>query len=315
MDKKQSNSAARDGKVVEEVEVRGHIIDSLILPKILDVITAGGGAFRIKNITIGQGRNDGSYALLEVRADQPAVLAEILGQIADHGAVSTHLRCSFAGSGHRRRISRGFYSTTNQRTEIRLDGQWIGVADQEMDCGIVVDRDAPSGRQRQGALHSDDRCAPRNADRRRPCRRARVSGRAEDGAAGVRVHEQRRLDREAQGSGDPANCPGDVSHEAERREDAVGRRAGDRAHRQRRARLRTDPRRLRPSTVRRQRPGDARHRAGAVRHQPGRAPGSRRSGRGRARAPPAGDQPHPPRRRHPPGGRKRRAEAGSCTNA
>ena len=33
----------------------------------------------------------------------------------------------------------GFYSTTNQRTEVRLGGHWIAVADQEMDCGIVVD--------------------------------------------------------------------------------------------------------------------------------------------------------------------------------
>ena len=36
----------------------------------------------------------------------------------------------------------GFYSTTNQRTEVRLGGQWIEVADQEMDCGIVVDANA-----------------------------------------------------------------------------------------------------------------------------------------------------------------------------
>jgi lysine-ketoglutarate reductase/saccharopine dehydrogenase-like protein (TIGR00300 family) len=32
-----------------------------------------------------------------------------------------------------------FYSTTNQRTEIRLDGKWTEIADQEMDCGIVVE--------------------------------------------------------------------------------------------------------------------------------------------------------------------------------
>ena len=38
----------------EDVEVRGHIIDSLILPKILDCITAAGGAFRIKDIAIGR---------------------------------------------------------------------------------------------------------------------------------------------------------------------------------------------------------------------------------------------------------------------
>ena len=28
---------------VEQVEIAGHIIDSLILPKVLDTITAGGG--------------------------------------------------------------------------------------------------------------------------------------------------------------------------------------------------------------------------------------------------------------------------------
>jgi lysine-ketoglutarate reductase/saccharopine dehydrogenase-like protein (TIGR00300 family) len=33
----------------------------------------------------------------------------------------------------------GFYSTTNQRTEVRVNGAWLDVQDQEMDCGIVVD--------------------------------------------------------------------------------------------------------------------------------------------------------------------------------
>jgi sigma-B regulation protein RsbU (phosphoserine phosphatase) len=40
-------AAADTAECVEEVEVRGHIIDSLILPKILDGICAGGGSFRI----------------------------------------------------------------------------------------------------------------------------------------------------------------------------------------------------------------------------------------------------------------------------
>ncbi len=39
-----------------------------------------------------------------------------------------------------------FYSTTNQRTEIRLGGHWIEVAEQEMDCGVVVDRQAKTAR-------------------------------------------------------------------------------------------------------------------------------------------------------------------------
>jgi lysine-ketoglutarate reductase/saccharopine dehydrogenase-like protein (TIGR00300 family) len=130
---------------VEEVEVRGHIIDSLILPKILDVITAGGGAFQIKNIVIGQGRTDASQALLEVRAPTAETLSQILAQIADHGAVPTSLHdARLEPADIDGAFPEGFYSTTNQRTEVRLNNHWIDVADQEMDCGVVIKTDQSS---------------------------------------------------------------------------------------------------------------------------------------------------------------------------
>src|SRR5262249_24191751 len=40
----------------------------------------------------------------------------------------------------------GFYSTTNYRTQIRVNGEWIDVEDQEMDCGILVDQEGTSAR-------------------------------------------------------------------------------------------------------------------------------------------------------------------------
>tara|TARA_B100000945_G_scaffold144147_1_gene115410 strand:- start:56 stop:388 length:333 start_codon:yes stop_codon:yes gene_type:complete len=46
------------------------VIDSLILPKVLDVITNAGCLFHIKNISIGQDRSDPSYAVIDVRANQ-----------------------------------------------------------------------------------------------------------------------------------------------------------------------------------------------------------------------------------------------------
>ena len=121
------------------VEVAGHIIDSLILPKVLDTITAAGGSFVIKSIEIGQGRADASRALIEVQASGREPLSQILAQIADHGAVPTEAAdatlqlADISGA-----LPEGFYSTTNQRTEVRIDGQWHAVANQEMDCGVVV---------------------------------------------------------------------------------------------------------------------------------------------------------------------------------
>src|SRR5207248_10899367 len=40
----------------------------------------------------------------------------------------------------------GFYSTTSFRTQVRLNGEWIEVEDQEMDCGILVDADGTAAR-------------------------------------------------------------------------------------------------------------------------------------------------------------------------
>ena len=54
---------------VEEIEVRGHIIDSLLLPKILDRILQMGGSFEIRQCTIGPRRVDPSYARIAVGAD------------------------------------------------------------------------------------------------------------------------------------------------------------------------------------------------------------------------------------------------------
>src|SRR4051812_45040758 len=126
--------------IVEEVEISGHIIDSLILPKVLDTIMANGGKFRITNIAIGQSRHDPSNAKVEVRAGSEQEMETILAQIADHGAVPTTKQdCRLTAADMDGAFPEGFYSTTNQRTEIRLNGHWIEVADQEMDCGIVVE--------------------------------------------------------------------------------------------------------------------------------------------------------------------------------
>ncbi len=126
--------------VSEEVELAGHIIDSLILPKILDCITAAGGHFQIEQFSVGQTRNDPSYARLEVQAPSTERLAEILNTIADHGAIRVSDRdCRLVPADIEGAFPDDFYATTNQRTQVRLEGEWYYVQRQEMDCGIVVD--------------------------------------------------------------------------------------------------------------------------------------------------------------------------------
>jgi lysine-ketoglutarate reductase/saccharopine dehydrogenase-like protein (TIGR00300 family) len=127
--------------IVEEIEVRGHIVDSLLLPKILDRILLMGGTFEIRECKIGVYRTDPSYARIAVQADTHEKLAEILGDLVEHGASPTHsedaniVAADIAGA-----FPEGFYSTTNQTTQVRVNKRWITVDNQEMDCGIVVEK-------------------------------------------------------------------------------------------------------------------------------------------------------------------------------
>jgi lysine-ketoglutarate reductase/saccharopine dehydrogenase-like protein (TIGR00300 family) len=136
-----------DAGAVEEVEVRGHIVDSLLLPKILDRILQMGGTFEIRECRIGSRRVDPSYARIAVRAGTSAELDEILGDLVEHGASPVDpedaqvVPADIGGA-----FPEHFYSTTNQRTQVRLGGRWVDVADQEMDCGIAVDIAAKTAR-------------------------------------------------------------------------------------------------------------------------------------------------------------------------
>jgi lysine-ketoglutarate reductase/saccharopine dehydrogenase-like protein (TIGR00300 family) len=135
-----SAPSARKTDHVEEVELQGHIIDSLLLPKVLDEVLTRGGTYVIKDIRLGQRQVDASFVRLEVRAESREQLDEILAAIHDHGAVPTTDRdCSVERADMDGAFPENFYSTTNYRTQIRLAGLWVEVDDQEMDCGIELD--------------------------------------------------------------------------------------------------------------------------------------------------------------------------------
>ena len=132
---------------VEEVELHGHIIDSLLLPKVLDEVLTHGGSYLIKDIQIGTRQADPSHVRIEVRADTAERLDEILDLIHDHGAVPVHVAdCQAVAADIDGAFPEGFYCTTNFRTQVRLEGEWVDVEDQEMDCGILIDPEGGAAR-------------------------------------------------------------------------------------------------------------------------------------------------------------------------
>lgn len=133
----------------ETIEVSGHIVDSLLLAKILDAIVDAGCDYEIVHVRIGKTTVDTSEARLRVSGDDD-VLGELLDDLQVHGAnrvVQNDARLEPADRDGV--LPAGFYSTTNLATDVRVDGRWIPVENPEMDCGLVV----RAGRARTVPMH------------------------------------------------------------------------------------------------------------------------------------------------------------------
>ncbi|HEX4608458.1 MAG TPA: TIGR00300 family protein [Urbifossiella sp.] len=132
---------------VEHVELSGHILDSLLLPKVLDAIVTRGATYEVQEFRVGKKQDDPSYARLEIRAESAAQLDAVLTEILSHGAAPVHpADCTTVAADMPGAFPDGFYCSTNFRTQVRLRGEWVEVEDQEMDCGIVLDPEGGAAR-------------------------------------------------------------------------------------------------------------------------------------------------------------------------
>jgi len=143
----------------ETVVLQGHIIDSLILAKVLDTILMMGGTFDLKEMHIGATRDEPSRARILVRAPSVPLLAEIIQAIQPHGAsVERESDCEYQPAPSDGVLPDGFYSTTHLATQVRVESEWIDVAGIEMDVAISIDpirnsaRAVPMGEVRKGEL-------------------------------------------------------------------------------------------------------------------------------------------------------------------
>ncbi len=105
----------------EQIELRGHIIDSLILPKVLDEILTNGGSFTIHEIKIGKQRHDPSYACIDVFGPSPEIVDGIVRRLRQHGAeVVEQQELLLVEAPADGVFPPGFYVTTNQQTFVRV---------------------------------------------------------------------------------------------------------------------------------------------------------------------------------------------------
>ena len=126
-------------KFSREIEVQGHLIDSLILTKIFDGVMDLGGEFEVKKIQIGNKKKDESYAKLRIIGNNQKHLDNILQLVYREGATAKiQKEIALKPAPKNFVMPDNFYSTTNNHTQIFLNGKWIQVDNMMMDKCIIL---------------------------------------------------------------------------------------------------------------------------------------------------------------------------------
>ena len=130
---------AVSGPPTRVVTADGHLIDSGLMSRYLDLILEGGGTYEVVRVDIGRRPEDTSHLELAVSAPDEPALGLILENLMAHGAQPRQEReAALEPSVKKATVPEEFYSTTNHPTEILHGGRWLAVGHQRMDACIVV---------------------------------------------------------------------------------------------------------------------------------------------------------------------------------
>ncbi len=138
------NPTSNTLSISEVVEAEGHLIDSHIMEQIFDTVVEYSGKFEVEHFHIGRTNSDPSRLRLKLDASSQPQMDKILAQLITLGCTPVD-----AGSAELRPVEcdrcapEDFYSTTNHRTQVRLDQDWVTVENQRMDAMIVVKDGTP----------------------------------------------------------------------------------------------------------------------------------------------------------------------------
>ena len=135
----------------EDVRIEGHLIDSLMVPQIMDDVMDLEGEFEILSFDVGRTKTDISTAVFRIYGRDRAHLEELLTAVQEHGAVAVAPEDAVLAPAPADGVfPDDFYSTTNLETFVRIAGEWVRVGQPEMDCGVRVTEHGASG-----AIHAE----------------------------------------------------------------------------------------------------------------------------------------------------------------
>jgi lysine-ketoglutarate reductase/saccharopine dehydrogenase-like protein (TIGR00300 family) len=121
----------------ETLHAEGHLIDSGRLGYILNRIPEMGGDYQIVDFRIGRHTDEPSRLEINVLAKTRELLDKIVQDLMTRGCTKPEVsECVLKPAEKDGVVPDDFYSTTNHRTEIFVDGGWHTAKHQRMDAAI-----------------------------------------------------------------------------------------------------------------------------------------------------------------------------------
>jgi lysine-ketoglutarate reductase/saccharopine dehydrogenase-like protein (TIGR00300 family) len=140
----------------EIVEAEGHLIDSQILNVVFDTVVKNNASFDVLRFDIGRSNDEPSSIAMRISAPTEPVLKQVLEDLVALGCRLADQQDAILRPADREGcVPDDFYSTTNHRTLVRIDGPWVPVERQRMDAVIVVEGRRASCRKLRDVKLSD----------------------------------------------------------------------------------------------------------------------------------------------------------------
>ena len=121
------------------IELSGHIIDSMLLPRVMDSVMDMGATFHVEEFRVGTRLDEPSFARLTIEADTRSGWRRWSPPASSTAPPWSAPRTPSTEPAPSDGVFPDtFYTTTSQPTSVRVAGEWVVVEDIEMDCGVVI---------------------------------------------------------------------------------------------------------------------------------------------------------------------------------
>ncbi len=130
----------KPGAFSEVVEAEGHLIDSQILNVVFDTVVKHNASFDVLKFDIGRRNDEPSSIAMRISAESERALDDVLEELVALGCRLSDDQDALTRLAERDGcVADDFYSTTNHKTLVRIDGQWTEVLKQRMDAVVVIE--------------------------------------------------------------------------------------------------------------------------------------------------------------------------------